>query len=305
MGLPHAPNGVAQVSPRARVAHSRAAPTRVAGMVEGAVLFVAVTSLWLPRAHAEEGLTRPPLDALEAQLEAAEHAYAALDVVVFTNSLDEAALLLPCVNQPMTPAVAAHFHRMEGLRLFGAGDEDAALDALRAARVLDPRYRFPEDVLPSDHALRKQYDALGVADTSTWRPPRPTHGTLAFDGLPSRLRATDRATVFQELDESGLPATTEYLYPGQPTPHYAAVPRTRNRLLAGSVGAALIAGTFYTLAWTSRAAFDDPDNTGMTLDGLESLRTQTQVFSGLSVGFLVVGVAGGTSALLVHERWDP
>lgn len=269
------------------------------------MLLAVASVVWLAIAHAEDCLTRPTLADVDRQLNAAEKAYVALDVVVFANSAAEASLLLPCIGETITPAMAANFHRMEGLRLFGAGDEAAALDSLRAARVLDPRYRFPDDVLPPHHALREQYDALQMADAATWRPPRPLHGSLAFDGVPSQLRPVGRATLFQRLDASGVPATTVYLYPGQPTPRYPAVHRARNRLLAGGIGATLVSGTFYALAWSSRVAFDDEDNVGATLHGLEALQTQTQVFSGLAVGFLVLGAAGGTSAFLVSEQWDP
>ncbi|MFZ5479316.1 MAG: hypothetical protein ACOZNI_21300 [Myxococcota bacterium] len=238
---------------------------------------------------------------LAARLDAAEAAYVATEEEAFERALQEAALFLPCTAEPIPPELAARYHRFEGLRLFAAGDTAAATAALRAARVLDPRYRFPDEILPPNHTLRRAYDGLELAEGATRRAIPPRGGAaLYFDGVKSLDRPEERASVLQIVGDDGQAVTTRYLYPGQPLPPYEKVPQARNRLLAGSAVAVVAASVTYGLAWRAHDRFYDED-AELSRGRLEGLQQETVVFTVASGALFTVGLGGGVAAFLVRE----
>src|SRR5262245_50664614 len=95
-----------------------------------------------------------PIDVagLDADLKRAEEAFANLDATGFDRALDEAALGVGCLSGTITPAVAARFHRLQGLRFFAARDAAHALASFTASRSLDSAWAWPADLLPPGHA---------------------------------------------------------------------------------------------------------------------------------------------------------
>ncbi len=79
-----------------------------------------------------------------AELDKAEQSYADLEVEQFFAALDEMQLMLTCLSDEVTPAFAARVHRLTAIRRFTDGDEAGATESLRAAKRLQPDFRFSE-----------------------------------------------------------------------------------------------------------------------------------------------------------------
>jgi hypothetical protein len=229
------------------------------------------------------------------RLQAAESAFASLDDQAFARSLEDAALLLPCLDEVVSPALSASYHRMEGLRLFALGQESDAVLALRTSRHLEPAYSFPQELLSKDHFLTRLYLDLPTEEGATTRPPPPLQGALWFDGRAADRRPTERTTIFQVVSEDGRVGQTAYLRVDAPLPEYAAVRRVRNRLLVASGAAVAGSAVFGGLALANRSAFLDTTNVDLDYQDLETLQARSRVWVGASTTLLVLGVGGGVA----------
>jgi hypothetical protein len=240
---------------------------------------------------------------LEATLTAADEASAALDDATFRDKVNVAAgLLLPCVNAPLSPTLAAHHHRVMALHLLTTGDEVGARSAVEAAKAADPTYVFPDDLLPANHPLRQHYEAWDV-DPPARNVPEPREGSLAFDGQNGRRRPKLHPTIAQRFDAQGMAQSTSYLGAREPLPPYRAIPRQRTALMLGSASALVVSGTMYGLAWAQRgdlfASAADPD---VSADTLDAKRGRT---NGLTIGsgaFFAIAVGAGVGAAAIGER---
>ena len=266
-----------------------------------AVLLLLCVSLGPATAGAQECMATSTAEQVESRLQAAEEAFSGADADAFVMALEEVALLVPCLGEPLPPSEAARMHRLEGIRTFIQGESEASQAALRAARVLEPSYRFPETLLAADHDLRLQYSAMDPTDARTRRVPEPRVGNIAFDGAPTRARPSDRSTVVQLLDAQQRVFSTSYLGPDDPLPDYRAIPRIRNRLLITSATSLAGAGVFYGLAWSNRSGFweDDPD---YVLSDLEAMQSRSRLLVAVSGTFGAIAIGGGIGAAVVGER---
>ena len=272
-----------------------------AGSVPMIVLVWAFVCSVMAPARAQTCASAIPSADIASRLDQAEQAYRELNARGFTMAMDEVVLLLPCVDAIAAPSLAAQLHRLQALRLHAAGQTSRAVHALRAARVLDPDYRFPEDILPAGSELLDTYQVLPTTDANTTRIPHPADATAAFDGRPSLDRPQDRTTLFQLESDAGTIIESHYLEAGAALPRYPVVPRLRNRLLVITTASAVSAGTLATLGWRSRTAFYADD---LSLDRaeLEGLQTTT---NRLFAGSLVLGItatSSGVAAGLVGKR---
>jgi hypothetical protein len=264
----------------------------------GPVLLGALASL-VPSVAFAACLTTSDSAELAERLTAAEAAYVALDADTFGRALDDATLLVPCLSDVPSRDLAARMHRLDGLRLFAAGDNEAALASMQAARILDPGYRFPEEMLPADHALRVAYEGLPTEEGDVTRPPQPVDGTFVFDGVEQPWRPVDRATLYQ-LVEGPSVSTTRLLGPEEELPPYRAKPRARNRLLVGSGILLGLSGLFYGLAWSANDQFWDTDGDA-TISDYESLQARSRTYTALSATSLGLSVGGVALAFTVAE----
>lgn len=246
---------------------------------------------WASVAYADCSM-RTSAAELAAALDAAEQAYATLDVPAFTRASTEVDFVVPCLEEPVTPPLAAQLHRLRGLGRFADDAPDAALSSLEAARVLAPDYVFPTDILPEGFELREAYEALPTAAGPSTRLPRPRRGELHLDGTVGRLRPTERPVLFQHVTDDGV--TTRYLEPGEAPPFYPGVNKRRTAWLVGAGVTALAAGTLYGLSWTSRADLEDVDSS-WTNDDLDAVRSRT---AGLFWGGVGLGVAAGAQVVV-------
>lgn len=220
-----------------------------------------------------------PVDTAELQavMEQAEAAYGALDLAGFTSATDQLRAELPCLSDPIARPVAAHLHRMQGLRAFVDQESEHAKLAFAAARAIQPSYRFPETFIPTGNPVLVVYDAvpltMGTTDTA---PALADDGYWGFDGRSSDQRPENWPTVAQRFDGSGGVADTAYLWPGDPlplpdgalapvppplpTPDPASTPAPASSggspvLLGAAASTALVAGVVYYAAWRANRNF--------------------------------------------------
>ena len=69
-------------------------------------------------------------------------AYADMDLTAFQAARVEARGMVPCLSEPLTPAQAAGFHRLEALGAFLARDHASAVASLRALVAAAPGYQL-------------------------------------------------------------------------------------------------------------------------------------------------------------------
>lgn len=266
------------------------------------MLFAAVLHALAPSSFAGECPTKWKAAEVDTRLARAEETYVALEMDAFHAAMDDAAIMLPCVTDDVPPAMAARYHRLQGVVHFLAGDEVGAKLSFAAGRVVDPAYRFPDAMFHAAHALRVTYEGLPTKDgrTSTVAPPNKGH--LSFDGTTSRKRPADRATIVQIYGPETAPQTTAYLLPKDPLPEYAHVPTKRVPMLIASAVALGAAGTLYGLAWSAHDSALDPSDTTMTNARLATLKDQSLVFTLASGGALLTGAGLAVVGVLPEPK---
>lgn len=252
------------------------------------------------------------LDLLSA-IGSSETAFVAMDLERFEASRSSAEALLGCLSEPLYPPDAAAWHRLEATAAFIRADDAATIAAYRSSFALQPDYLLPERVAPPGHPLRAWFDAARVL------PPSPSVAfadldvALYVDGTRATSYPADRPFVLQAMGRTGRIESTVAVAAAGPLPDWATVaavtgkapqkpkpakePSSGERpvaLLIGTGGAALAAGTAYTVAWAQHGRFMNPETPLDELDGhLRATNTAT-VLSGV-----FAGAAAGLGAAVV------
>ncbi|MFZ5482152.1 MAG: hypothetical protein ACOZNI_35655 [Myxococcota bacterium] len=265
-------------------------------------------------AFAEECPAPAPLAQLEGRLAAAEAAWSDLDDAAFARVMDEAAIALPCVRERVSPALAARYHRLVGLRLFAAREDARAAGAFAAARAADPGYTFPASLVPEGNAARDLYGRLPL-DAGGAQVPPPKTGTLLFDGVAGDVRPAGRPSIVQVLDARDEVLATAWVGPADAMPPYDAAPMPTTRLEGGRklgparvalLGGAAVsvggAGAMYALALAEKASLDNPpDSWEGSPDGHYAAQARA---NGLAVGSgLAMGVGVGVATVALVLPW--
>lgn len=234
---------------------------------------------------------------LETALDGAEHSWG-VDTASFNMSADASVSVLACLTTTIPPALAARVHRVEGLRAFAVRDAVRARAAFAAARAIDPGYRFPDTMVPADNPLRTAYDEA-TPDIRTSPVPRARKGThLHLDGVETNLRPTDRAVVFQIVDDGGAKGGA-WLMPEATLPPYARpMDGTRTPLLLAAGGCAL-AGLG---AYAGALAVHDATFTATNLESVQAGQTTANGLVATSAALGVTAVGLGAAAFVVG-RW--
>jgi hypothetical protein len=244
---------------------------------------------------------------LEERLRGAEEALAELDAEGFLARSDALVLALTCASEAIPPITAARVHRLQGLRLYIARDEEAAAAAFAAARTADPALSLA-GLIPEGHALHELY-GLAPVDVARLAVPRPREGALRLDGAPTLERADHRPVLFQHLAEDGHVLETDWVPVDSPLPPYDALPlppgaggpvlprhRAGRAMLGLGVGLTVTAGALYGAAAASRSAFfrEHEDWGTAELEQAQrrtnTLTTVAAVFGGVGLGSGAVGV---------------
>ena len=241
--------------------------------------------------------------AVESVLTEATTALASLDVGVFKQKVDEAEAQLRCVDEAVSPQLAAELHRLVGIRAFGNRDPIAER-AFAAARYIEPNYEFSQSLIPERNPVRIEYDRAPWHDRATTGIERPASGALYVDGTPSTERPISWPAVIQWVDDSEDVRFTDYLLPGQPLPEYPlwVAPVTPDRkpptvLVVSSVAAGLASGVLYGVALGQEARYKDVVNQPVPDKQLDDLRRKTNT---LVLASAISGTAAiGTGAVIV------
>jgi len=85
----------------------------------------------------------------------AEGHFSSMSDVAFADTLSQLHELESCIDAPLSPVQVSALHRVEALAAFQAGDERAAVRALRAMLEADPSAELSVDVAPPGHHLRR------------------------------------------------------------------------------------------------------------------------------------------------------
>lgn len=186
------------------------------GPSHGALAVLVVAALYAPRAKAACPATAADLAQV---VNAAELSFSKLDLASFGQARDEAMGLVACLAEPISPAGAAAFHRMEGVAAFSKMDNEAAGASFRSAAFLQPNYRLPSDVAPAEGPLARLYAESAYADLSDDEPQLVAQGVYTLmDGLSSQHLPGSRAVVLQVLAADGNVTWSGYVRPGEPPP---------------------------------------------------------------------------------------
>ena len=247
------------------------------------------------------------------RLDAAEQAYADLDVEAFGRSLDEAALLLPCLSEPVTSTFAARLHRDMGLRLFVTREREMASRAFAASRFADENSTFSEDLIPAGHAIHALWETWDVSSGQFERVREPVSGRLLFDGVEGLERPKTWPALVQLLDAEDTVTISAYTFPEDPMPVYEGKPlpvaeagggrslSPKVVLLTSAGVSAIASGVLYTMAAGSAATFDEY-HSDWELADVKAQRRKTNTLVGVSVGAGLLAVGTGVGGAFVGDR---
>lgn len=257
-----------------------------------------------------------PMDHFAAKIAAAEQAYATFEVGTFSSSMDEAALILPCLATTVPTGVAAHYLRMLGLQYFTEHDTVKADAVFGAARSLDSIYQFPDTLIPVGHPVRAHYAALDLASVQGAPIGAPRTGSVIFNGSASTQRPGWPAIV-QVVDANMRVTATALVFPTDALPAYDAMPlsvtqqaatgTTVRKPLNPKVPLAIVAGAAVvgSVSLYARAVADAADfrtyRADDTIDDLvaRQQKANNMVYGSAAVGLVAVGC--GVGAIFVGK----
>jgi len=195
-----------------------------------------------------------------------ETAFAGMDIEGLVAARDLAASHLECVQEPVTPEVAAAFHRLMAIVAFTEQDLDAVLAEFHAARRLQPGYQIPEEVAPQGHPLIRLYeDSVSAAEGDLSPVNPPVGGWVSVDGVRGAPVPTGISTIVQAFESDQTLVETVWYLPGEELPSWGPDPALASAgtsqglgrgLKLGATGASLLAGGVMMYgAWRSNCQF--------------------------------------------------
>ncbi len=251
-------------------------------------------------ARAFDCLTPSDLEDLSERLAQADGALAASDVAAFRASLQGAALLLPCLAEPMRPEVAAEYHRLEGIFHFVQGDREAALQSLAAARRLAPESGLEGAPFAAEHPLALTWATLPSTAPRTRRAAPPREGALLFDGQEAGPYPSRQATMAQLVTDDGAVVWTARVLPGRELPSYEWSLAPERRAWTATAAAGVLTGSLYGSAWVTRYRYVH------AVPGLPEATHDRLEITNHALVYASAGAVLGTSALAawaLRLRW--
>jgi hypothetical protein len=246
-------------------------------------------------------------------LDAATTAFGALEIEAFQEAHSEAAQHVDCLAEPLSRSTAAQFHRVAGLAAFLERRSDDATASFAAARLIEPAYLFPVDLVPTGNPILQAYEARDPKASPTEPVAAPAVGSVTIDASSVLLRRAQHPTIVQQLDGRGAVVDTWLLGPGEPMPAMAPPPpatpadatastdpkrsllRPVLRIAAGSTlalaGGLTAAGAASRGAWSDATSVADADRARATTNALV-LGAGVAGVAGLGLGAGSFAVAG-------------
>jgi hypothetical protein len=133
----------------------------------------------------------------------------------------QAATILGCLSEPLTPFDTAVYHRVQALDAFLAKDAPRGAAAYAAVLAAQPSYELSSAIAPPGHRLRTAFDAAKLLPPSaTVTVPPAAGGVVQVDGKRSGTRPTERPSILQFIATDGSITWTVFLAPGQTPPDW-------------------------------------------------------------------------------------
>lgn len=232
----------------------------------------------------------------------AETAFAARNEPSFDAAMSAAAADVPCLGAVISPALAARYHRLVGLRLYARGDAAGATLAFAAARAVDPFGALPSALLPLGHEARTLSTTASTAGETVHSTP-VSRGELYFDGARTLERPADRPTLAQ-VEVRGQLFASQYLAPDDPLPAYPAANRHPTaHWVTGGAGVLLAAASAvcYGLALADADTLEGPLPAGQYARA-DVVALQSRA-NGLVVAAGATGALGVAAFAVTVARW--
>ena len=145
--------------------------------------------------------------------------FATLDEDSFFDYTQQAEDALPCLDELFLPPNAAAYHRLQALRAFFNGDDDATVLAFRAALAIEPDYQISAKLAPEGGKLDRLW-------TSAKTGPNPFLGSFNapagkysyVDGVETRTYAEDLPSIVKYGPGDGSILWTGYVPANQKPP---------------------------------------------------------------------------------------
>lgn len=245
---------------------------------------------------------------LSTRIDATQTALSEMNVEGFQVSTQELFLLLPCIEEALSPQIAAQVHLLEGVRLFVTGETEASAQAFLAARSIAPESQLSTSIFPEGHEIHGNLASLNAISITTEKVATPQEGQVLFDGQATGLRPTSHPTLVQFVNTENEATHTRYTLPGEALPAYRGTRKLRKTMFLTSAISALGGAALYGLAWSNRGAFDayDPAEGGYDADAsladLEAFQQKSYLLTGGSLALFGVSAGAVVTGLRAGER---
>ena len=242
---------------------------------------------------------------LNELLESSYQSIQQIDVERFEQSRGEVLGLLPCVDFVLTVEQIAKIHQVQAMYHFIERDLAAMSVSIQAAYRVDPNSKLPVQLFPEEHLIHSYISlAQSMYASPTSSISRPFSGSIYIDGNGSLDIPTMQPYMFQHLDGENKVVATNLMGIGK-HPEYKRWNDKRSvdltlqpHFVYGAGGAALLSVGFGVWSMSTESKFWNIETERSELD---SLRTQTNVLSGLTVGLGMVSIGLLTTSIITGE----
>ena len=145
-----------------------------------------------------------------ASIDAATMAFVQRDTEKLHLQIEQLETMLPCLQDPITPTLAATFHLTEGMFFSISGEKLKAQQSFAISKSIDSSIEFPEYIYPKGHPIQVSFETTPAAKRN--EIASPTKEIWYFDGLANVGRPIDTPTIFQ-VTEHDTVIYSSYLTP--------------------------------------------------------------------------------------------
>lgn len=258
--------------------------------------------------------------ALMKSVELGEGAFALMDRDEFLARRNQAIETVACLNEQVSQIEAARLHRLLALAAFIQKDRERAVIELAVSRRLDPRYVFPEGLIPIGHPISGLYEkaAAVVPSGELQTVLAPVGGWVLVDGERTDARRSTESAIVQIVAGNGKIIESRFVKPleimpdldlsqfNMTLPTRQSVFKSQPRSWFIATGAsAVVTGGFYAAGMLTKSRLYDTDDP-VPDNRVQPLTKRVNAF-GLAFagsGLLTAGLGAVTFTVVVpnHRR---
>ncbi len=244
----------------------------------------------------------PPAE-LMAELELAYQAYTAFELERFSGRVEGIRARVTCLERPLTPAVAARLHLVQGLQAWLDQDPRSMAAAARAVFAVSPSFQPGPEIAPDGSRIRAVFETAALAEPGASQVFEGV--ALTLDGEPGQAELpTERAVLVQwsspdgelrtwYLDGLGVPEALADQLRLLETPAPSVQHRSR-WLLVGSGAAGLLGASSLWGAHRVKRAY---------LDGYEPTAEPRMYAANQALGYAGWALVGGAGLGSLGALW--